>query len=508
MKSQLSLGRCFGMLSVVLLAIFFGLIIALSAPTAARFALVLMLIIGILVAWLMPDTGRSASTVAWMFLLFGFVTIVWPRLVVLKAGGLPALNPEKLAFVALIGVWVWTVMTSSVVRTGLKQRMQHFKPLLWALALLVVWRIATAFVGHPGGIYVGLKIAFTELLGFYLMLLIGLSVWQKPSDVRPFIWAVVLAGLVVCLMGVVELRVSHNLFSKFVSLDEDLSGRLVEAAREKFRSGKYRVQAGFEHPLVLAEFLVLALPCAIYLLVSSRRWLVKAGMVLTALLFCAIAYKTDSRAGLAMMALMLLLAAMLFAYRSFRVDKSIVGVIIGLLVPALLIALPLLVSLMFGLVEGGGATANASTSARLFMLQRGIPLVFDNPLVGFGVGQGGAQVGYVLFSGLYSIDNHYLGLALDSGLPALLAYLFAMFWSGWRLFRLLRDPGSEDGALAICLFLALVGFCGMRAILSITTNTWLLFALMAAMGTLMTGRVTAPVASARALTRRPLRGHI
>lgn len=485
MNSVSSGGRWFALLGVGVLAILLGLLISVSAPMAARAGLLMLLAMVVLLAWAMPDMKTTARPIAWAFVVFAFVTVVWPRLIVFRAGGLPAVNPEKLAFVILLASWFWVVMTSSAVRSGLAYRAGQLAPVLWAVGILVAWRIVTAFAGEPAGYYLGLKIAATELLAYYLMLLIGLSVWRAPADVRPFVWAVVLAGVVVSLVGAYEALVSRNLFINFVSMDEDSTGRLAEAVREKFRSGKYRVQAGFEHPLVMAEFLVLAVPCALYLFVTTRRMISKAILLGVLGLFCTLVYKTDSRAALGMIGLTLVLAVLLFAYRSFRVSKSILGVVIGLLVPAVLITLPLLISLMVGLVESSGATGNASTSARVYMLKYGIPLVIDHPVFGFGVGQGGVQVGYMLFSGLYSIDNHYLGLALDSGLPALSAYVFAMIWFGWRLFRLVRDPETADGPLAICLFLALVGFCGMRVILSINTNTWLLFALMAAIGTLL-----------------------
>lgn len=475
-------------IGIGLLAILLGIMISVSAGTAARLGLIVLLMLIVMVAWTMPDLKTSAKPIAWIFMAFAFTNLVWPRLVVFRVSGFPALNPEKFAFFALLTVWFWVVMTSPKVRAGLSDRMQSFKPVLWALGVLVAWRFITAFAGLPAGYYWGVKVALTELFAYYLMLLVGLSVWRKPEDVRPFFWVIVLAGLSVSLIAAYEASVSRNLFSSFISLDEDATGRVVENLSDKFRSGKYRVQAGFEHPLVLAEFLVMAIPCAIYIMVTSRRLVIRAALLGAIAGFCLVAYKTDSRAAQAMIVLTLFLAVLLFAYRSFRVTRSILGAVVGLLIPAVLLTIPLLISLITGLIEGAGATVIGSTSARLCMLQRGIPLVLDNPIFGFGIGQGGQELGCVVIGGLHSVDNHYISLALDSGLPALLAYVFIMAWFGWRLFLMVRDPKTEDGALAICLLLVLIGFCGMQAILSITTNTWLLFALMGAMGTLITSR--------------------
>jgi len=473
------------MIGMSLLAVLLGILIVLSAATAARLALVILLLLMVVLVWAMPDRKTSAMPIAWVLMAFAFTNLVWPRLVVFRASGFPALNPEKIAFFALLTVWFWVVMTSPKVREGLSYRLQSFRPVLWALGILVAWRVITAFAGLPAGYYWGVKVAVTELFAYYLMLLIGLSVWHKPTDVRPFFWILVLAGLSVSLIAAYEASVSRNLFSSYISFDEDATGRVVDNLSDKFRSGKYRVQAGFEHPLVLAEFLVMAIPCAIYLTVSSRRLLVRGAMLGAVAVFCLVAYKTDSRAAQGMIVLTFFLAALLFAYRSFRVSKSILGVVIGLLVPAILLTIPLLISVVAGLIEGAGATVSGSTSARLCMVQRGIPLAMEHPFFGFGIGQGGQELGCVVIGGLHSVDNHYVSLALDSGLPALLAYVFAMTWFGWRLFLLVRDPQTEDGALAICLLLTLIAFCGMQAILSITSNTWLLFALMGAMGTLI-----------------------
>jgi len=473
------------MIGIGLLAVLLGILISVSAGTAARLALVILLLVIAMLAWAMPNSNTSAKPIAWAFMIFGFINLVWPRLVSFRTSGFPALNPEKIAFFALLAVWFWVVMTSPKVRAGLSDHLQSFRPVLWALGLLVVWRVITAFAGLPAGYYFGVKVAVTELFAYYLMLVIGLSVWRKPADVRPFFWIIVLAGLSVSLIAAYEASVSRNLFSSFISFDEDAGARVVSNLSDKFRTGKYRVQAGFEHPLVLAEFLVMAIPCAIYLMVSSRRLLIKVAMFGAVAGFCLVAYRTDSRAAQGMIVLTFFLAALLFAYRSFRVSKSILGVVIGLLVPAVLLTIPLLISVMAGLIEGAGSTVSASTEARFCMLERSIPLVLANPFFGFGVGQGGYELGCVVSGGLHSVDNHFVSLALDSGLPALLAYVFAMAWFGWRLFLMVRDPQTEDGALAICLLLALVAFCGMKAILSIPSNTWLLFAVMGAMGTLV-----------------------
>ena len=122
------------------------------------------------------------------------------------------------------------------------------------------------------------------------------------------------------------------------------------------------------------------------------------------------------------------------------------------------------------IAEGKSLSENGSTQARLIMLDRGIPSIVENPFIGIGVGYAGSVAGIRGGSGVGTLDNHLLAIAIESGVPSLFLFLALLIYPVWRaLVRLTEGVGAE-GALLAGGAGALVAFSIVRTVLSIPYN--------------------------------------
>ncbi len=120
--------------------------------------------------------------------------------------------------------------------------------------------------------------------------------------------------------------------------------------------------------------------------------------------------------------------------------------------------------------EGKSLSENSSTQARLLMLDRGIPRIVENQFNGIGVGYAGSVAGIKRGSGVGSLDNHLLAIAIKSGIPSLFLFSALLIYPVWRaLVRLTEGVGAE-GALPAGGAGALVAFSIVRTVLTIPYN--------------------------------------
>ena len=191
---------------------------------------------------------------------------------------------------------------------------------------------------------------------------------------------------------------------------------------------------------------------------------------------------SGSRSALIAVPVILLLAMVLFSSR--RRDDTRGGVLwiltllsltLGTIALAILLAFD---ALDISLITGRSATEASSTNTRVLMLIRGLPLVADRPFAGYGPGLSGYVLGFANARGEITIDNYYLSLALDSGIPTLLVFVWLTFGLAVKGFRHALNDCSSEGLLCGLLAISIIGMMVVKAILSIPHNAPLLFLAM------------------------------
>lgn len=127
-------------------------------------------------------------------------------------------------------------------------------------------------------------------------------------------------------------------------------------------------------------------------------------------------------------------------------------------------------------VSGGTFMERLSTATRLLMIERGLPVILDNPIFGIGPGAAAHALGIYNSQGLPICDNYYLQIAMESGLPALL--FFISFWflvlPKALKFVLFGRP-QENLVLAFGVLVGVVGILVFKLIMAETQNFDFLF---------------------------------
>ncbi len=227
-----------------------------------------------------------------------------------------------------------------------------------------------------------------------------------------------------------------------------------QAQEQKIRDGIFRAQAGHTHPLSLGEYLAMSAPLALAFAASARmnRWRLFWTLALIATIAGAAA--TNSRGALIALAISGSMITMIAAKRYLmRPRSSRVLPVAGVVGLIMLVASPVVAAGAYILVTGkGGASTTNSSQSRIEQIEQALPKIMKRPVGGYGAGRAARVLGY--WGRTLTIDNYYLSLALDYGMPgpaAFLSLLAALIFGAWRQSR--EGPPS-----ARLIFLGLTAF--------------------------------------------------
>jgi hypothetical protein len=477
------------------------LLVGLLAAVVPPGALVRLLavpggIVAIILLWAMPKR-ELAPDGAMNLLMLALLALInlWPAYLVYRFGGLPSVNPTKLAWLSFLAYSGFHILASRQPLTRLGARCKAHPWLVTCILFLFVWRVISAACGiQPVAQVLSLG---SEIISCYLAFFFVLAVLRDERDVFRLLTVLVVVAAIQALLASYETVVKHTLFDRFISLSAEDSAAMLDTLREKFRDGRYRAQGTFEHPMVLAEYMAMMAPLAVVLflnrLAGRWRW-VAAGFLPLAL---AVIVSSRSRVGIAvLMGAMLLVGLLMMMPRGARArgGASSLSLVVSLfMLPLLLIAAYYSLHELLHLISGRSTGEANSTMTRVLMMERGIPLLKASPLVGYGNGMGPVKLGF--FDGVrFNIDNYWLGMALDAGVPGLLAFV-AVFALGALLgLRYYRQRDDRAGLAAGMLAIAVIILLACKTVLSISSGFTLAYVLIAAIIVLGESPAPAPAA--------------
>lgn len=475
-----------GLLWAVVLFLCFivgALAAVMPAGTVARLGAFPILFGALLLLWAMPKRKESPDALLNGLLLILLALInLWPQYVFYRFGGLPAINPTKLAWLSFLLVSFFCVISCRQPVERLFRRCAAHSALIGSVCFLMFWRIVSSLAGDE-------PLAQTwqlgsEIITFYVIFFMALAVLRDEKDVFRVLAVLVVVAALQATLASYESVVKHTLFDKFISVSQEDAVTLQSALIEKFRGGHYRAQGTFEHPMVLAEFLAMMVPLAVAVFLRSKTFFLRciaAGFVPLAV---AMIVASRSRSGIAVLLAAVLLVGLLLMLPRKRFtgqqNSSSVLLIGAFLLPVLVAIAYFVGSEMLSLIAGRNQSEVNSTMTRVLMFQKGIPLMLDSPIVGYGNGLGAIKLGF--FDGVrYNIDSYFLSTALDAGVPGLLALV--MVFGGSILLGLRGYTQREDvvGSAAGLIAVSLVMLMGVKSVLSITSGFTLGYALIAAL---------------------------
>jgi hypothetical protein len=340
-------------------------------------------------------------------------------------------------------------------------------------------------IAHADSWYLAYRFWFNALYAWIALFFVAVFVFAAPGRIIKWAQMIAWCAIIVSCIAIAEQFTQHVLWAEhipsFLRIENDDVARILTPT---FRGSQYRSQAIFGVSLTLAEFLALAAPLVIHLMIVARRTLERlflaAGLMAVVL---AIAF-TQSRLGFIGLFTAVLLYVLLHGLIRLKLYRAdIIGPAITYGYAAGLVALYGLIMSVDGLrvrVFGSG-TAQSSNDARGIQFDMAPPVILRSPLVGHGPGRGAEALGFMTPGGLVTIDTYILSIILDYGIIGFVLFYGMLAAAMWASFRLAlayvpaRDPASREASFILPLFSMLAAFLMIKTVLSQEENHAILF---------------------------------
>lgn len=462
-----------------------GVACALFPQLAARLAPFLLLGVVFFVALLASkDQPLSERFRLWWLTALVIVFALWPTYMIIKVGGLPALDARRIvAGISLVIMFYMVVSRSSTINKLFSKDNNALRGALWLVGGFSVLRIISCF-SSPAPIASLINVGW-EFVYYYLMFFLAAIFFSDKAFAFRFSKTVLWMAVLIAIYAIFERISERNILVEISPKLESLENLALSLSQSRIRDGSFRVQGTFEHPLLLAEFSAIAFCIALSTVLWKSKQIPRV-LAVACLVFCPLAvWFSGSRAGFIALgagAGLIVLLKIFSAKKQATVyqnsARKIAFVITAL--TAILIIAPTITLI----AQGRSATEGASTEARLLMIKLALPSVKEAPLIGNGPGTSGTIAGIKTTAGITTLDNYLIAVAVESGMLALFVFVLIFIYPAWKALSVLLSGRAEVpyflAATAGVLAVAMV----FRSILWIPYNLSFVF--------IMIGILTAP----------------
>lgn len=373
-------------------------------------------------------------------------------------------------------------------------------PMTGMLAFASIAALSTVFSARPGDSFGTLVQWLLEGLLFFFGLTNSI---RSVTALRRCIQGVVLAGAVVgFFVAYQHLRASYAYDDYFglaqVSAPYDITSASQSVLDDGTVVGEFRSAGMVGEPNFFAMVMTALIPWATYLILTSRRFLLRAAWAGAAALISYAVFVSYSRGALvAAGAIFFLLALWGVLPRKSLIYLAVAGGLAVMAVPTLAARLATL-----GSVVSGGASDEASTAGRLSEVSAAWDVFATHPLLGVGPGQfplyyqryvalnGGSSVH--TGDGARNAHNIILGLAADVGLVGLIGFLFLVGIIVVGLVRARRVRQFRALATTALASVAVYMACSAFLHLAYARYLWLYLAMSASVISLAASARSAP----------------
>ena len=456
---------------IVIFAIFAANAVIISASVAIMpywitAVLIIPAIVSTILFW--PNASEYEGNFI-VRLLCSYIVIfsIWPQFSAYKIPGLPAIEPQRILCATLLLTWSILLFTNRTARHLFIERIRIGKfPIACLLALYSTHFLVVLFNKDPLWSFF---LAFRELTSIALVFAIPFLAVRNNADTSKLFSCITFGAAIVSIMAIIESLLKHNLFSSWVPIS---TGYAEWATAERVRDGSYRVQATFDSPLLLVDYLVLVWPVALYTASNKLSQAMRIIGVTTSVLVPVALLRTGSRAALLVISIETIFILMLWIRKASRNRKA--GGFPYFVAIALFLSVlfaPLLLSNIKTYAGGRSSEEAMSTYARTVMVSRAIDDIGQGNIFGHGFGRSPSVIGIKTGppgAWIYVLDNYFVTIALDSGLLALICYCSYWFWLLKNSLRTALSLSDEPSRIASTVFLSTCGFIIVKAISSQT----------------------------------------
>ena len=407
-----------------------------------------------------------------------FLMPLWPAYLFIKVGPMPALVPPRLVLYAVSALWAYDMTFSRLRRAQFIFAVRKSG----AVSALLFVLFALGLLSLPFS--EGRSIAIPEFIRQSVIWLVPycavLTYCRRQRDFALLMKALVIGAIPVALIAIAE-AASHqllaNLLSPFIADDAEW---LRNVQSLKIRDGAFRAQSTHTHPLSMGEHVAFTAPLALAFALSARKWQTRALWMAAFAAFALAAVATNARGAIIVMILSVGVMSGILLWRALqRTSATRWRPLVGLAFLAAVAISPLASVAAYGVIAGkGGVSAANSTQSRLDQIEMAWPKILKRPIGGYGSGRSARVLGY--WGRTLTLDNYYLSLALDLGLPGPIAF-FAML-AAWGFASLRRSARAHPSlaVLYLAMFASIVSIIIGRSIISQTGNLAIIYFMMAA----------------------------
>ncbi|MGN7998726.1 O-antigen ligase family protein [Sphingomonas sp. 22176] len=443
---------------IVLLAVIYGLLVAILPPSLLVAAAAPLALLALLVVWALPEAKAAPTgSLTHLYTAFLIVFIAWPNYLAVAVGGLPWISMRRLVGLMLT---VILMICLSISRAFRQQMADVFRASPWLARLLIgffiIQFLATIFSVSP-----------TDTIGrwvhatFTSTAVCFATIWLFGPGGKSVPWLVNRLALVVFLLmviGVFEARTQHVLWLEHIPSFLRIEDAVLQDLIQPHIRGGYRVVTTYTTPLAYGELLALTTPFILFRMVNAKTWPMRLMWVgFDAFILYSAVLSTARLSLVGFIAAHALFGLCWGIHRWRNARGDMLGISATMIYPALMVALMLAVMFVPAIhirVLGGGA-AQASTNARGEQFHMAIPVIARRPLLGYGPGQGGGAINWRTPDGTLTIDLGLVALCADVGVFGFLAWMGTLLLSIVSLFRAgLRDvtsPFPPEFAIAVSL---------------------------------------------------------
>lgn len=426
----------------------------------------------------LPISNRYQSK---LFYILGasllIAALLWPRYSYIRVGGLPGITPTRVLLAISLFVAIVYFLRSPKFKKEIFSAISQGQSIFWFVAIFIVFRfLSVVFAHRPLESLYGF---LNEILFYPLMMLLFVTAFRSSIDVERIVRSLVYVTLFICLIGTLEYIRHQNVFTGILPVTDEYA---QEALLSKVRDSGYRIQSTFDHPLTYAQFLVCVIPILIAAFFRFNGLVFRSIAIITVILAFGSVWLTGSRSGMVLgvatvLGMGVIVSVVQFLRRRVRLGALVISMF-GLAIVSM--ATMLLIDSLMAIIAGRSYAEASSTSARLLMLDRAIPLLIASPLVGHGVNQAAALIGFVGSRGILTVDSLLISFLVESGVIALLAYVVSIFSAIIFAVRNAANDSRGDILLHSAFAASLLVFFMTTVTLSLTSNMFLLAFLFAA----------------------------
>lgn len=346
--------------------------------------------------------------------------------------------------------------------------------------IFVMLRIAAA-IKNPASY--GYMILANELMMNLFIMFFCSTFFTTKKQISTCASLILFSAIIVSLFSIFENIIQQNPLTSLANTNTT-AGEI--ASQIKFRDGNYRSQGTFEHPLSLAQFILISAPLLFTWTVSKKLTPIALAALAVLLIASYLTYSRTIYVGL-LAATLVILHINLKNKKSGLASKSTRRLIsfsqalftVGSALTAL--------AVVYMLVTGGSDAQQSSSATRLFQLYNGWIGIQQDPALGHGLGTSQSVITGIGQSIAGSetiwnetIDNYMLGVALDSGIPSLAALISILVLALKKALEIATSPRSSNRARVLSTALTaslLAGFISMF-VLSIFTILPMIFTIV------------------------------